>query len=102
MKKDAIFKLAHVDAKKTSKLIFEALFSAMQKGWNREDVHEVIDRLNRVDANMKVHVYRSEVVASRFGEIEEDKQKRPGKLKWWKHEIKKLEREAGEYNYSCR
>ncbi len=28
---------------------------------------------------------------------EEDKQKRPGKLKWWKHEIKKLEREAGKY-----
>lgn len=28
---------------------------------------------------------------------EDDKQKRPRKLKWWKHEIKKLEREAGEY-----
>ncbi len=28
---------------------------------------------------------------------EDDKQKRPGKLKWWKHEIKKLEREAKEY-----
>ena len=30
---------------------------------------------------------------------EDDKQKRPGKLKWWKHEIKKLEREAREYKY---
>ncbi|MCX6052080.1 MAG: EAL domain-containing protein [Campylobacterales bacterium] len=76
MKKDAIFKLAHVDAKKTSMLIFESLYSAMQRGWNREDIHEVIDRLNKVDASMKVNVYRSEVVAGRFGEIEEDKRKR--------------------------
>ncbi len=73
MKKDAISNLAHVDAKKTSMLIFEALYSAMQRGWNKNDIYEVIERLNKVDTNMKVNVYRSEVVASRFGEIELDK-----------------------------
>lgn len=76
MKKDAITNLAHVDAKKTSKLIFEALYSAMQRGWNREDINEVINRLNKVDKNMRVDVYRSELVANLFGEIEIDKQKR--------------------------
>lgn len=73
MKRDAITNLAHVDAKKTSMLVFEALYSAMQRGWNKNDLEEIISRLNRVDSHMKVNVYRSEVVADLFGEIEKDK-----------------------------
>ncbi|MBV5320939.1 MAG: EAL domain-containing protein [Sulfuricurvum sp.] len=73
MKKDAISNLAHIDAKKTSKLVFEALYSAMQRGWNKDDLEEIISRLNSVDKNMKVNVYRSAIVAERFGEIEKDK-----------------------------
>lgn len=73
MKKDAISNLAHVDAKKTSKLVFETLYSAMQRGWTKDDLDEIISRLNRVDENMKVNVYRSEIVAERFGEIQKDK-----------------------------
>lgn len=76
MKKDAISKLAYVDAKKTSMLVFEALYSAMQRGWSKEDLREIIGRLNCVDKNMKVNVYRSEIVAHRFGEIESDKRAR--------------------------
>ena len=76
MKRDAIAKLAHVDARKTSKLVFESLYSAMQRGWTRDDIYEVIDRLNKIDTNMNVNVYRSAVVAERFGEIEKDKEKR--------------------------
>lgn len=76
MKRDAIVKLAHVDAKKTSMLVFESLYSAMQKGWNRDDIREVIGRLNAIDENMDVNVYRSEVVANLFGDIKADKQKR--------------------------
>ena len=73
MKRDAIASLAHVDAKKTSKLVFESLYSAMQRGWNKDDLEEIISRLNRVDEHMKINVYRSEIVAQRFGEIEKDK-----------------------------
>lgn len=73
MKREAISNLAHVDAKKTSKLVFEALYSAMQRGWNKDDLEEIITRLNGVDERMKVNVYRSEIVASLFGEIEKDK-----------------------------
>lgn len=73
MKKDALKNLAHVDAKKTSMLVFEALYSAMQRGWNKDDLQEIITRLNRVDERMKVNVYRSETVVALFGEIEKDK-----------------------------
>lgn len=73
MKKDAISNLAHIDAKKTSKLVFETLYSAMQRGWNKDDLEEIITRLNRVDEHMKINVYRSEIVAQRFGEINKDK-----------------------------
>lgn len=73
MKKDAISNLAHIDARKTSKLVFETLYSAMQRGWNKDDLREIISRLNSVDKNMKVDVFRSELVAQRFGEINKDK-----------------------------
>ncbi|MDD2652761.1 MAG: EAL domain-containing protein [Sulfurimonas sp.] len=73
MKKNAISSLAHVDAKKTSMLVFESLYSAMQKGWNKEDLREIIIRLNRVDPSMKVDVYRTETVSEIFGVIEKDR-----------------------------
>jgi len=73
MKRDAISNLAHIDAKKTSMLVFETLYSAMQRGWNKDDLEEIIIRLNRVDPNMKVNVYRSEKVVELFGEIQKDK-----------------------------
>lgn len=73
MKRDAISNLAHVDAKKTSMLVFEALYSAMQRGWNKDDLEEIITRLNHVDEHMKVNVYRSEAVVRLFGEIQKDK-----------------------------
>ena len=80
MKRDSISNLAHVDAKKTSKLVFETLYSAMQRGWNKDDLNEIISRLNTVDPNMKVDVYRSEIVARLFGEIEKDKDARTTNL----------------------
>jgi diguanylate cyclase (GGDEF)-like protein len=76
MKKNAISDLAHIDAKKTSMLIFETIYSAMQRGWNKDDINEIISRLNRVDPSMVVNVYRSESVANLFGEIEKDKHAR--------------------------
>ena len=73
MKKNAISSLAHVDAKKTSMLVFESLYSAMQKGWNKEDLREIIVRLNRVDPDMNIDVYRTDLVSQIFGDIERDK-----------------------------
>ncbi len=76
IKKEAISNLTHIDAKKTSMLVFESLYSAMQRGWNKDDLYEIIQRLNRVDENMHVNVYRSQKVADLFGEIQKDKEAR--------------------------
>lgn len=73
MKKRAISTLSHEDARKTSMLVFESLYSAMQKGWNKEDLSEIIVRLNHVDPAMKIDVYRSQKVADIFGVIEKDR-----------------------------
>jgi len=73
IKRDVIINLAKVDAKKTSRLVFESMYSAMQKGWNKDDIQEVIHRLNKVDENLEINVYRSEKVAEIFGDIENDR-----------------------------
>lgn len=72
MKKEAIEKLSKVDAKKTTELIFQSLYSAMEKGWTRDDLEKIIHRLNLVDENMIVHVHRGEEVAKEYGDIPRD------------------------------
>ena len=73
MKKNAISNLAHVDAKKTSLLIFESLYSAMQKGWTRDELNEIIHRLNKIDTEMSVNLYRSDLVTQLYGHRENQK-----------------------------
>ena len=72
MKKEAIEKLSKVDAKKTTELVFQSLYSAMERGWTRDDLENIIKRLNSVDKNMAVNVYRGEEVAKQFGDILKD------------------------------
>ena len=76
MKREAISEIAHIDAKKTSSLVFESLYSAMQRGWTKDDLDEIIRRLNSVDENMKINVYRSSLVAELYGDIDIDKEAR--------------------------
>lgn len=73
IKQEAINELSRVDAKKTSQFVFETLYSAMQKGWDKEDIKATIFRLNRIDSSMEIKVIRSQKVAELFGEIEGDK-----------------------------
>ncbi len=73
IKKRAIDDLARVDARKTSRLAFEALYSAMEKGWSKEELDSIIVRLNDVEPNMRINAYRSPIVAELFGERENDK-----------------------------
>jgi len=72
MKKSAIENLTKVDAKKTTQLIFQSLYSAMEKGWDRDDIDKIIHRLNDVDTSMTVNVHRSDIVAQQFGDIHKD------------------------------
>ena len=73
VKDDIISNLAKVDPRKTSRLVFESMYSAMQKGWNKEEIEGIINRLNLVDDKLEIFVYRGEKVAQIFGDIEADK-----------------------------
>lgn len=78
IKQRAIDDLARVDARKTSRMAFEALYSAMEKGWSKEELDAIILRLNDVEPNMRINAYRSPIVAELFGDRENDKKVREG------------------------
>ena len=63
----AVLKLARTDAQQTSKLVFESLYSAMRKGWNKDEIKEIIERLNKAVPGLSINVYRGEVVEAQFG-----------------------------------
>ena len=73
LKREALHDMASVDAKKSSKLIFESVYSAMERGMTKSDLERVITRLNKVEPDMRVKIYRSPLVSQQFGEIEIDK-----------------------------
>jgi c-di-GMP phosphodiesterase len=73
IKKQAVDDLARVDARKTSRLAFEALYSAMEKGWSKEELDAIIVRLNKVEPKMRINAYRSPIVAELFGDHNNDK-----------------------------
>lgn len=74
IKQRAIDDLARIDARKTSRMAFEALYSAMEKGWSKEELDAIIVRLNKVEPNMRINAYRSPIVAELFGDRPQDKQ----------------------------
>lgn len=76
IKQRAIDELARVDARKTSRMAFEALYSAMEKGWSKEELDSIITRLNEVEPDMRINAYRSPIVAELFGDRQHDKQAR--------------------------
>ncbi len=63
----AIHQLAREDAQQTSRIVFQGLYSAMRKGWNKAEINESIARLNESMPDLKIHVYRGEVVERQFG-----------------------------------
>lgn len=73
LKNRAVSEMAKNDAKKTSELVFQGLYSAMAKGWNKDDLQGIIERLNKIEPNMAVNIYRSEKVALQYGDIKRDK-----------------------------
>jgi methyl-accepting chemotaxis protein len=73
IKRRAVDDLARVDARKTSRMAFEALYSAMEKGWSKQEVDAIIVRLNNVEPQMRINAYRSPIVASLFGDRINDK-----------------------------
>lgn len=65
----AVHQLAQEDARQTSQMIFQSLYSAMRKGWTKNEIKEIVERLNLSQPNLKVQVYRGQIVAEQFGEM---------------------------------
>jgi len=67
MRDHAVHELARDDARQTSQLVFQSLYSSMSKGWSKQEINESISRLNKSFPNLKIQVYRGEIVARQFG-----------------------------------
>lgn len=65
----AVHELARDEAQQTSRLVFQSLYSAMRKGWNKQEITGIIERLNESFPELKINVYRGEIVARQFGDL---------------------------------
>lgn len=63
----AVLDLSHQDAQQTSRLIFQTLYSGMRKGLTKQEIVETIQDLNKSFPDLKINVYRGEIVARQFG-----------------------------------
>src|SRR5664279_2714298 len=63
----AIHELAREDAQQTSKMVFQSLYSAMRKGWSKQEINDSIQRLNANFPELKIRVYRGDIVTQQFG-----------------------------------
>ncbi len=70
----AIHDLARDDARQTSQLVFQSLYSAMRKGWRKDEINETIERLNKVMPGARIRVYRGEIVSHEFGEMKGERE----------------------------
>ncbi|RXI37868.1 hypothetical protein CRU99_11620 [Malaciobacter mytili] len=73
IKKTALTNLAEDDARKTSELIFENMYTRMQEGWAKEDLAKILKRMEHIREGLKVHSYRSSKVEEILGENKQDK-----------------------------
>ncbi len=55
---DAVHELARQNAQHTSKLVFQSLYSAMRKGWSKQEITGIIERLNANFPELQINVYR--------------------------------------------
>ncbi len=72
VREKSVHDLARDEAHQTSTLIFETLYSAMRKGWSKDEISEVITRLQNTLPDLTVRVVRGPVVSAQFGEMGDD------------------------------
>ncbi len=73
VERKAVHDLALDEARQTSRLVFEALYSAMSKGWDKAEIQEITDRLNASQPDMHIQVVRGQAVISQYGDIPGEK-----------------------------
>ncbi|WP_201352716.1 EAL domain-containing protein [Hydrogenimonas urashimensis] len=72
LKERTLETLAIEDARRTSELVFENIYTKMQGMWTKKDIQEILGRLNALHRDLKIGVYRSALVEAQYGRIEED------------------------------
>jgi diguanylate cyclase (GGDEF)-like protein len=76
VKEKSIRDLAKNDARQISLFIFESLYSGMVSGWTKNEISASIERLNRVEPDMKVSVFRGTPIIAEYGEMHGEKDMR--------------------------
>ncbi|GAB4421335.1 MAG: hypothetical protein OHK0032_17110 [Thermodesulfovibrionales bacterium] len=76
VKERSIEEMGRYEARQVSRLSCEAIYSGMVKGWNKRDITDAIERLNRVRPDMRVRVYRGFPVIEQFGEMPGEREAR--------------------------
>ena len=69
IKERTINDIAQNEARQLSDMVFQSLYSAMSKGWSKNDIQEIIKTLNDNDQDVFVQVFRGAPVIRQFGEI---------------------------------
>lgn len=65
----AVRELARDDAQQTSRLVFQSLYATMRKGWDKREIADSIARLNEAFPELKINVFRGQIVANQFGDM---------------------------------
>lgn len=65
----AIGDLAQEEARQTSELIFQSLYTAMRKGWTKDEITDIIHRLNESQPGTDIRVFRGPPVIAQYGEF---------------------------------
>ncbi|CAA7613200.1 GGDEF domain-containing protein [Magnetospirillum sp. UT-4] len=65
--------LAAAESRRNAELVFQNLYSVMRKGWTKDEITELVARMNAAVPDMRVAVYRSRQVAEAFGDVEADR-----------------------------
>ncbi len=63
----AIRRFAHAESERNAQMVFDHLYSVMSKGWTRDDIDEILARINSRGDSVEVSLYRGPAVAAQYG-----------------------------------
>lgn len=65
----AVGDLAQEEARQTSELIFQSLYAAMRKGWTKDEIGDIVARLNESQPGTEIRVFRGTPVIAQYGDL---------------------------------
>lgn len=63
----AVNDLASDSMQQSSRLVFQSLYSAMRKGWGKEEIKRAIEQLNASVPGLSIRVFRAGIVERQYG-----------------------------------